>query len=195
MSFDISSKRLIDVSRTLHDTPETPGEIVPRLRRVSRMDEGSLYNLSEISMCVHNGTHVDAPLHFVADGREVVECPLDVFVGECYVKAFEGDITAGQIDALPQCCRLLIKGDATVTEEAAEAIVRRGITMVGIERNAIGVPGNTQPVHVILLSANTGVLEGLDLSEAPEGEAFIMAQPLKIADSEGAPCRALLFVD
>ena len=194
-AFDLSSARLIDISRELRHTPAQPGEIVPQVEHVRRMDAGERCNLSTISMCVHNGTHVDAPLHFLADGRDIPACPPEIFVGECLVRCFEGDISAEQINALPDCRRLLIKGDATVTEEAAEAIVRRGIIMVGIERFAIGVLADTTPVHRILLGAQVGVVENLDLTDAPEGPAFVMAQPLKIADSEGAPCRALLYIN
>lgn len=185
--------RLIDITRELICTSVHPGNLEPTLIRVRSMDDGAPHNLSEVSMCVHNATHADAPLHFIRDGRDIAQCPPDIFVGECIVRSFSGMITAEQIRALPETRRLLIKGDATVTEEAAEAIVSRGIVLVGIERSAIGVPGNTLPVHVILLGAGVGIIEGLDLSDAPEGEGFVMAQPLKISGSEGAPCRALLY--
>lgn len=186
--------RIIDITRDLMSTPVHPGNTAPQLERVRRMEDGAVNNLSDIIMCVHNATHADAPLHFIADGGDIAQCDPAIFVGDCLVRGFEGDITAAQINALPHCRRLLIKGDATVTEEAARAIVDRGIILVGIERSAIGVPGNTLPVHCILLGAEVGILEGLDLSVAPEGECFLMAAPLKISGSEGAPCRALLYI-
>ena len=186
--------RIIDITRELTATPVHPGNTVPELRRVRRMEDGAVNNLSDITMCVHNATHADAPLHFIADGADIAQCPPEIFVGECLVISFAGDITAEQIDGLPRCRRLLIKGDATVTEGAARAMVARGIILVGIERSAIGVPGSTRPVHCILLEAGVGILEGLDLSGAPEGRAFLMAAPLKISGSEGAPCRALLYI-
>ena len=83
---------------------------------------------------------------------------------------------------------LSTNGVVTVTWDPAKMV------LVGIERNAIGVPGDPVPVHVTLLGAKIGVLEGLELSDAPEGEAFLMAQPLKLAGCEGAPCRALLMI-
>jgi len=187
--------QLIDITRELTGTPVHPGNPVPELARIRRMEDGAANNLSSLSMCVHNATHADAPLHFIKDGRDIAQCKPEIFVGECLVRAFSGMISADDISSLPDnCTRLLIKGDATVTEEAAKALVNRGIILVGIERSAIGVPGNTQPVHLILLGANVGILEGLDLSQAPEGNAFVMAQPLKISGSEGAPCRALLYI-
>lgn len=187
--------RLIDISRTLENISREPGDLSPAMRRARSMSAGDDYNLTELTMCVHNGTHVDAPLHFIADGRDVTACPPEIFVGRCLVRSFERDLTAQDIDDLPSdCTRLLIKGDVTVTPEAAEAMVKRGMVLVGIERNAIGVPGDPVPVHVTLLGAKIGVLEGLELSDAPEGEAFLMAQPLKLAGCEGAPCRALLMI-
>ena len=193
--FDMSDVKLIDVSRVLENISKQPGDLSPRMRLAHSMDRGEDYNLTELTMCVHNGTHVDAPLHFIRDGRDVAGCQPGLFVGECVVRAYADILTAEDVYALPaDCCRLLIKGDVTVSVEAAKAIVERGIIMVGIERNAIGVPGDPVPVHTILLGAEVGVLEGLDLSGAPEGEAFLMAQPLKLAGCEGAPCRALLMV-
>ncbi len=193
--FDTSGLRLIDISRTLENISKEPGDLCPRMRLAHSMDRGEDYNLTELTMCVHNGTHVDAPLHFIRDGGDVAQCPPELFVGECLVRTYEDTICAEDIFALPGSCRrLIIKGDVTVSEGAARAIVDRGIIMVGVERNAIGVPGDPVPVHVILLGANVGILEGLDLSAAPDGEAFLMAQPLKLSGCEGAPCRALLMV-
>jgi len=193
---DTGCMKLIDISRKLENISKEPGDLSPRMRLAHSMDRGESYNLTELTMCVHNGTHVDAPLHFIRDGRDVAHCPPEVFVGDCLVRAFADTLSADDIYALPENCRrLLIKGDVTVSEEAASAIVDRGIIMVGIERNAIGVPGDPVPVHVTLLGAQVGVLEGLDLTDAPEGEAFLMAQPLLLAGCEGAPCRALLMVN
>lgn len=192
---DLSDYRLIDISRPLENISREPGDLSPRMRRARSMEEGEEYNLTELTMCVHNGTHVDAPLHFLRDGRDVSACPPDIFVGSCVVREYKDVLTAEDVRCLPEnCVRLLIKGDVTVTEEAAAAIVQRGIVMVGIERNAIGVPGDPVPVHTVLLGAKVGVLEGLDLSRAPEGEAFLMAQPLMLVGCEGAPCRALLLI-
>ena len=188
-------RRLIDISRPLENISKEPGDLSPRMRLARSMSEGDDYNLTELTICVHNGTHVDAPLHFISDGGDVVSCPPEIFVGECIVREYKDTLTAEDVYALPgHCKRLVIKGDVTVTEEAAKAIADRGIIMVGIERNAVGVPGDPVPVHVTLLSAGVGILEGLDLSNAPEGEAFLMAQPIKLAGCEGAPCRALLMV-
>lgn len=187
--------RLVDISRRLENISKEPGDLTPAMRAARSMAAGDDYNLTELTMCVHNGTHVDAPLHFLAHGRDVSACPPDIFVGRCLVRAYDRDLTAEDILALPEGCeRLLIKGDVTLGEAAAAAAVQRGIIMIGIERNAIGVPGDPVPVHRILLGAEIGVLEGLDLSFAPEGEAFLMAQPLLLAGCEGAPCRALLLV-
>lgn len=187
--------RIIDISAALENISVEAGDLKPRMRLAHSMREGADYNLTELTICVHNGTHVDAPLHFIRDGRDVAACPPEIFVGECLVRSFDHDLTGEDIYSLPDDCRrLLVKGDVTIGEEAAAAIVERGIIMVGIERNAIGVPGDPVPVHVTLLGAKIGVLEGLDLSEAPDGEAFLMAQPVKLAGCEGAPCRALLMV-
>ena len=163
-----SDYRLIDISRPLENISKEPGDLSPRMRLARSMEAGESYNLTELTMCVHNGTHVDAPLHFLREGRDVSVCPPEIFVGSCLVREYKETLTAGDIHDLPgDCVRLLVKGDVTVSEDAARAMVERGMIMVGIERNAIGVPGDPVPVHVILLGAKIGVLEGLDLSDAP----------------------------
>ena len=48
-------------------------------------------------MCVHNGTHVDAPFHFVQDGKIVDQIPSDRFVGPCWVSRHDGFVTAGSV--------------------------------------------------------------------------------------------------
>ena len=58
------------------------------------MENGDLYNLTAISMCVHNGTHIDAPFHFLKDGKGVNEISLEKFIGAAYVATHEGDVSA-----------------------------------------------------------------------------------------------------
>mgnify|MGYP003330533078 CR=1 FL=1 len=61
------------------------------------MDEGELYNLSVFSMCTHNGTHVDAPNHFLAHGKTIDQMDLESFVGPCYVTVHNGEVTKEEV--------------------------------------------------------------------------------------------------
>lgn len=85
---------IYDISQPLFECKVFPGDPKPVKTAVRRMENGDLYNLTEISMCVHNGTHIDAPLHFLKDGKGVSEIPLEKFIGAAFVASHEGDVTA-----------------------------------------------------------------------------------------------------
>lgn len=186
--------RVMDISRELLSAPVYPDDPGPRAVRIRSMEEGECYNLSEIHMGAHNGTHTDAPLHFIADGADIAATDPAVFCGRCTVKVFGERITAEDIDSLPEGCeRLLIKGGGCITPESARRMVERGIRCVGVEGMTVGPMDDPREVHRILLGAGVGIIEALELSGVPEGSCFLSAAPLKIAGCEGAPCRALLF--
>ena len=165
------------------------------------MEEGALYNMTAFWMCAHNGTHIDAPYHFLREG-ETVDClPLTKTVGLAYVSEFNGNVTAE--DARAMLCqaqrtkdgaekRILIKGKATVTAEAAEVFAGAGIDLVGNESQTVGPVGAAMEVHLILLRAGVVLLEGIRLEDVPEGVYFLNAAPLSLKGSDGAPCRAIL---
>lgn len=57
------------------------------------MEKGNLYNLTAFSMCAHNGTHIDAPFHFIKGGKTVDSIGLDTFVGMAYVAEYHGIVS------------------------------------------------------------------------------------------------------
>ena len=85
--------KIYDISQELLSCNVYEEDPRPTAKRVKSMTEGEVYNLTEISLCVHNGTHVDAPCHFIKDGAGVSEIPLEKFVGYAYVTECSGDIT------------------------------------------------------------------------------------------------------
>jgi len=74
---------VIDISQEVFGSKVYPGDPVPTMERVKSMEDGELYNLTAFSMCAHNGTHVDAPFHFLKDGKTMEQIPVDAFVGDC----------------------------------------------------------------------------------------------------------------
>ena len=158
---------------------------------------GDLYNLTAFSMCAHNGTHIDAPFHFLPEGKTVERLPLDVFVGDCFVARYQGDVTAEDARTIlvkaAGAERILIAGDVTVTEEAAQVFARSGIKLLGNEGQSVGPADAPMAVHKILLSREIVLLEGILLSDVPEGFYFLSAVPLNLAGADGAPCRAYLI--
>ena len=164
------------------------------------MKNGDIINLTALSMCAHNGTHVDAPLHFIADGKAIDQLPLDAFVGDCYVARHEGDVTGADAkailkaaEALGAAQRILIAGKATVTAEAAQVFVDAQVRLVGNESQTVGPENAPMQVHLLLLGAGIVLLEGVVLTHVEPGKYFLSAAPINVAGSEGSPCRAYLI--
>jgi arylformamidase len=151
-------------------------------------------------MCLHNGTHIDAPSHFIKGGKMVDKIPLDAFVGKCFVAEHEGEISAEEAAKILEKAashnaaeRILLKGNLTVTEDAARVFAESKIKLLGNEGQTVGPTDAPMAVHLILLEKEIVLLEGIVLAEAHEGVYFLSAAPLNIKGAEGSPCRAWLI--
>lgn len=188
---------IYDITQELFSCHVYPGDPQPEKKRLLSTANGDVCNLTALSLCAHNGTHVDAPFHFLGDGKTVDQIPLSVFVGECYVARHSGDVTAE--DALAILARsngadrLLIAGPATVTAEAARVFAQRRLLLLGNESQTVGPENAPMEVHLILLGAEIVLLEGVVLDKVPEGRYFLNAAPLNLGGADGAPCRAYLM--
>ena len=191
---------IIDISQEIFSAKVYPGDPTPAMERVKSMEEGEVYNLTCFSMCAHNGTHVDAPFHFLQEGKAIDKIPLDAFVGDCYVARHEGDVTAEDAAAILEKAkaveageRILIAGAATVTAEAAKVFAKAKIKLIGNESQTVGPEDAPMEVHKILLGEEIVLLEGLVLTDVCEGKYLLSAAPLKLDGADGAPCRAVLI--
>ena len=192
--------KIIDISQEVFSCNVYPGDPSPIAEKVVSIDAGDVYNMSTLSMCVHNGTHIDAPYHFLNDGNTVEQIPLEYFVGTCYVVQRDGELTARDTEDIMLEAkehnaseRILIGGNVTVTAEAAKVFADNAIKLIGNEGVSIGPVDAPMEVHKILLSANVVLLEGIVLKDVPEGVYFLNAAPLNLAKLDGAPCRAYLI--
>lgn len=193
---------IYDISQPVFDCCVFPGDPAPAASRLSSMDDGDLYNLTAFSMCAHNGTHVDAPLHFIKDGLSVGSVPLDAFIGPAYVRTCSGDITSSEASLIlseaASCgmpganLRILIKGSAVVTLDAALVFASAGILLIGNESQTVGPENAPMSVHLALLGSGVILLEGIRLSHVPDGAYNLCCAPLNLGGAEGAPCRAVL---
>ena len=166
------------------------------------MENGEPYNLTAFSMCAHNGTHIDAPRHFIKDGRSVDEIGMESLVGMAYVAEHYGSVTQDDAIAIldkaskknpDSARRILIKGDAEVSEAAAKVFADAKILLLGNESQTVGPENAPMQVHKILLGANVILLEGIRLNEIMEGVYLLNAAPLNLSGSDGSPCRAILI--
>ena len=188
--------KIYDISQEVFSCAVYPGDPKPEKQVLCSTGAGDLYNLTAFSMCAHNGTHIDAPFHFLNDGKTVDQLPLDAFVGDCYVARHIGDVTAADATAILERSgntqRLLIAGDITVTAEAAEVFAPH-LKLLGNESQTVGPQDAPMEVHKILLNREVVLLEGIVLTDIPEGHYFLNAAPLNLKNTDGAPCRAWLM--
>ncbi|MBR4550306.1 MAG: cyclase family protein [Oscillospiraceae bacterium] len=187
---------IYDISQELFSCRVYPGDPAPEKQTLQSIEAGQVCNLSALSLCAHNGTHVDAPFHFFRDGRTVDELGLAPFVGACRVFRHAGDVTAADAErmlALADAERILIAGPVTVTADAARVFAAAKLRLLGNESQTVGPEGAPMEVHLLLLGAGTVLLEGLVLDGVPEGRYLLNAAPLNLGGCDGAPCRAWLM--
>lgn len=189
--------------------PDNPPIVV---EKIMDMDHGGAANVSKMSLGVHTGTHVDAPSHFTPGGIGVDALPLDALVGVARVIEIRGDaVSVAELAAanVTRGERILLKTrnspaawqrkdfveDAVaLTEESAKWLAQCGVMTLGIDYLSVGsyAADNGEPVHRALIGAGIIIIEGLDLTGVPPGPCDLVCLPLKIADADGAPARAIL---
>ena len=194
--------KIYDISQEVFSSQVYAGNPMPGKKLLCSMQNGSLYNLTAFSMCAHNGTHIDAPFHFIKDGKTVDSIGLDTFVGMAYVAEHHGIVSADDAAAIlenakkqnPEAAkRILIKGDAEVSSEAATVFAASNMLLLGNESQTVGPENAPMEVHRILLGAGVVLLEGIRLAEVSEGIYFLNAAPLNLSGADGSPCRAVLI--
>ncbi len=191
---------IIDITQELFSCNVFPGDPAPKRQVMSSIEKGDVCNLTALSMCAHNGTHVDAPFHFIRDGKTIDQMPLSVYVGPCFVARQEGPVSGCDAKEILDKARMaeaeqriLIAGKAVITEEAAKVFADAGIVLVGNESQTVGPEDAPMQVHLILLGAGITLLEGIVLKDVAEGRYILHAAPMKLGGSDGAPCRAYLI--
>ena len=205
---------IIDISVPIHnDMPVWPTSIGVRVTQTMHRVLGDAANASRLDCDVHTGTHVDAPRHFIEEGKGVEALDLDVLTGQCYVAEATGieTITRSVLEelALPAGTRRLLlrtdnsqwwaqqetvfhKGYVALTAGAAKWIVDHSIELVGVDYLSVQRFADGPATHEILLSNEIMIVEGLDLSEVDRGTYELVCLPLRIVGADGAPARAIL---
>ena len=194
--------KIYDISQEVFTCQVYPGDPSPKKIPMLKIEDGAICNLTAFKMCAHNGTHVDAPFHFINDGKTMDEVDLDKFVGYAYVIEHEGLVSADDAknmlkkasDCDPEAAkRILVKGDSTMTAEAAKVFAEAGIKLYGNESQTVGPLDAPMEVHLCMLGAEIVLLEGIRLSEVSEGKYLLNAAPINLGGADGAPCRAILM--
>ena len=189
-----------------------PGNPPVQVRRLLDLNRGDDCTLTALSLGVHSGTHMDAPLHFLRTGLGIDAMPVSAGVGRARVIAItdpalitveelrrhrgrRGERIVFKTRNSPRCWKTdrFLKDFVSLSEAAARWLVARRVRTVGIDYLSIaGYESDTAAIHTILLRAGIWIIEGLNLSRVRPGSYDMLCLPLKIAGGDGAPARALL---
>ena len=205
---------LIDISLPLHPAlPAWPGSSGFRLIHTARLEAGDQANVSRLECEVHFGTHIDAPSHFLDQGKSVDQLQLEIMIGPAIVANLPDcrAVSAKDLEDMdlpPRTERLLLRTSnsrlwtagekcfrqdyVALIEDAARWIVARGIRLLGVDYLSVQRFGDGPEVHRILLQAGIVVLEGLNLDAVASGDYELICLPLKLVGAEGSPARAVL---
>jgi arylformamidase len=202
----------IDVSMPLKNGmvrwPDNPPVSV---RRVLDMSRGDICNVSELSMGSHTGTHVDAPVHFVSQGKGIDEISLDATIGPARIieisdkeritrdELVDYEIRKGERVLFKTTNSSVAKSDKFVedfvyiTRQAAAHLASLRVLTVGVDYLSVGgFKADAVETHRALLEAGVCIIEGLDLSKVGAGIYELVCLPIKIVQGDGAPARAVL---
>ena len=200
----------IDISMPLHNGAIVyPGDPSFHLEALSRAGAGAAYTLSSISLGTHTGTHIDAPAHFIPDGKTIDEYPAERFIIEALVVSV--DAPSIGLSHLPEerlenkavlfktansaalAANKRPEHPCLLSREAAAELVRRGVTLVGIDWLSVEEDETGEfPVHTLLLERGILILESVILSQVRPGRYLLYCPPLPIRGAEAAPARAVL---
>lgn len=190
--------QIYDITRELFSSPVYPGDPEPTLNKITTIEEGEDYTISSFSACCHNGTHMDAPVHAIADGDDIAKLPLTGMIGPCTVVTLSETVTKELAEILISHCRerilLRTNGYAALTADGAEVLTQSGIELVGVDAICLAADEKTElVVHRTLLGAGVLLLEGIILDGVPDGNYLLAALPVKMQGADGAPVRAVLL--
>src|SRR2546430_17734009 len=213
---DLSGEGWIDVTATLDPatTPVYAGDAPMKFDFLKDMRKGDKLALSVYSMGAHSGTHIDAPMHFVATGVAIDQVPLEPLIGTARVIDIPDSVRAIDAGELNRhdwrgAKRVLFRTRSTlrgwmdspefpkdfayIAPDAAQLLAEAGVLLVGVDYISAEPFGAPAPrTHPILLGHGIPIVEGLDLRTVQAGDYDLIVLPLRVAGHEAAPARAIV---
>jgi arylformamidase len=201
-----------DVSVPLRDAMvHWPGDPPVEISRRLSLEAGDPSNLTALSISAHTGTHMDAPLHFIADGDAIDQLPTAAMIGPARVIEISDPEAVGADELRAHRPRrgerLLLRtrnserrwweqdfdpGFVHIEPAAAGVLADAGVALVGVDYLSVGGEQDGAETHRHLLGAGIWIIEGLELTAIAAGDYELICLPLRIVGSDGAPARALL---
>jgi len=207
----------IDVSLEIGPRlPVWPGDPAIRIERIKDIKKGDTENVTVLSLGVHAGTHIDAPLHYVGDGPGVSDLKLQTLIGPVFVASVPDEVSVVTNEVLANLrikdgvSRLLLKTKnsriwsqpdyrnfderfVALDSTGSKWLVDKKISLIGIDYLSIQTINDVRSeTHKVLLNAGVVIVEGLNLSRVEQGEYEMICLPIKINNSDGAPARVVL---
>ncbi|MEE9215414.1 MAG: glycosyltransferase [Thermodesulfobacteriota bacterium] len=207
-------REIFDVSRPLSpNLPVWPGDSHFKLEYIKNNTEHGV-NVSQVTFNVHTGTHIDAPSHFIPNGKRLLDIPLSRLIGEAYVLEYFGKESVSkdffQDTFIPEgCIRLLLKtlnsaepnnnskcfneDFVAITPDGAKWLVDYGINLIGVDGPSVQQYNDKDnSTHTILMENDIIIIEGINLLSVSQGIYDLIALPLNIPEAEGGPARVIL---
>jgi len=214
----MGSRRIIDLTYDLNPQtpvyPDYPPVEITILETLQDVREGRRsLNSSRIAIGMHCGTHMDAPFHFIENGRTIDQVPLERLVGPAMLAdlreaakdgVIEKDDVTDFYSQLTETRRIVIytgwssewgspnyfTNHPVLTSEVAQFLVDSGVQLVGVDFPSVDRP--PFPAHIPLLGNDVVIVENLTNLGAIERKVFeLVVLPLKISSREGSPVRAI----
>jgi len=213
---ELSAQGWIDVTATLDParTPVYAGDAPMRFDFLKDMRKGDILTLSVYSLGAHSGTHIDAPMHFVANGAPIDQVALDPLIGAARVIDIPDSVRAIDAGELNKhdwrgAKRVLFRTRSTlrgwmdsatfhrdfayIAPDAAQLLADARVLLVGVDYISAEQFGAPAPrTHQILLGREIPIVEGLDLRPVQAGDYDLIVLPLKVRGHEAAPARAIV---
>ena len=207
----MTSARIYDISQTISaTTPVWPGEPSPSLQRTATISDNCPVNVSVVTMSTHTGAHADAPFHYAANGAFSADCDVEPYLGPCVV--VDARDCGGAVDA--DCVPLVeLRGEARIIFRTyarfpaadwdenfcaidaglIDELGSHGTRLIGSDAPSLDPQSSkTMDAHRAILRHDMRILEGLDLDGIGAGRYELIALPLKLANADASPVRAVL---
>jgi arylformamidase len=205
--------RIIDISPLISERIGVwPGDVAFRRDVGLAIAEGANIDLSAIHTTVHLGAHTDAPSHYVADGVGIDRRDLDLYLGPCQVVGVDtprGErIRPEHVTTEITAPRVLFRTGSfpdpddfnedfcSLSPELIDGLAAQGVRLVGIDTPSIDpFTSKDLPSHAAVARNDLAILEGVVLDQVADGTYTLVALPLRLADADASPVRAVLLED
>jgi arylformamidase len=202
--------KIFDISMPVENgMPVYPGDPKVKIVKIKTFQKNGVI-VSKITMGLHAGTHIDAPRHYLPDGKTIDQIPLECLTGKavvCDLSSVEDCIKAkdlrkfaideGDIIFLKtknsQTRENAPKNQICLNEDGADYLIEKEIKAVGIDCLSIErFDSSDARIHKKLLGREIPIIEGLVLGNVDGGRYLTHCAPLKIIDAEASPARCVL---